>query len=159
MRVTAASSSPASISNRASAASITARSFGRELPAVRICLSTVSPELTGGASARNVGAFAGYFIAPTYLPAQYPTCGPGTAYLYILGVNDARGFFPDPSAPPSEDRRMTVGTGIPSKARVSAGVKASDDKIYIQTSEGEVWTLQPPARDAGLNMIYWRQRI
>ena len=107
----------------------------------------------------DVGAFAGYFIAPTYLPAQYPTCGPGTAYLYILGVNDAKGFFPDPSAPPSEDRRMTVGTGIPSKARVSAGVKSSDDKIYIQTSEGEVWTLQPPARDAGLDMIYWRQRL
>ena len=77
----------------------------------------------------------------------------------MLGVDDAAGFFPEASEPPSEDRRLLVGTGIASKPRVSVGVNSSDDKIYIQTSEGEVVTVQPPVRDEGLEQIYWRQRF
>ena len=84
----------------------------------------------------------------------------GTAYVYILGVDNATGFFPDGSdADTNNDRRLLVGTGIPSKPRVSVGVNASDDKIYVQTSEGEILSIQPPTREEGLGQIYWRQRF
>ena len=103
--------------------------------------------------------FAGYVIAASYQgPDAYPTCGPGEAYLYAYAVDDGKGFFDTDSTPDAGDRRLLIGSGIPSSPRITIASDPDDDIIFVTSSEGQVLLIEPPERPGPeSSTIYWRQ--
>jgi Tfp pilus tip-associated adhesin PilY1 len=103
--------------------------------------------------------FASHFIVASYgAPDSYPTCGSGTAYLYVFEVGNATGFFDTNSVVEVADRKLQIGSGIPSSPRVTIASDPEDDMIFITTSDGQVLTIEPPLRSPPeSSMIYWRQ--
>ena len=93
----------------------------------------------------------------SFAPDVAPTCGPGTTFFYAFRVKDASGHFDAPLATPLESRRIAVGSGVSSSPRISIGLDPDDDVIYINTSEGEILTLEPPLRTDNQSLVYWRQ--
>lgn len=107
----------------------------------------------------DVTMFAGYVIAASYKgPDAYPTCGPGSAFLYAYAVDSGKGFFDTDSNPDAGDRRLLIGSGIPSSPRVTVASDPDDDIIFVTSSEGQVLLIEPPARPGPeSDTIYWRQ--
>ena len=104
-------------------------------------------------------AFAGFAIVPSYVPPSYPVCGTGEANLYIFQLSNSRGFWDADAVFTAADRKKQIGTGIPSNPRVSVASDPNNDKIFINTSEGQVLTITPPVRDTpSSETIYWRQK-
>jgi hypothetical protein len=107
----------------------------------------------------DVLIFAGHVIAASYLPPDpYPTCGTGTARLYIFELGNSRGFFDDNATAEAGDRHFNVGSGVPSSPRVTIASDPDDDMVFITTSDGQVLQVEPPLRQGPeSSMIYWRQ--
>jgi type IV pilus assembly protein PilY1 len=111
----------------------------------------------------DVSIFGGQVIVASYTPqAGADLCATvsGQAFLYVFELDSSLGFFGDPNtAPdPQEDRRTSIGGGLPSSPDVTMGVDPADDKIYIKTSSGQVVAVDAPFRRSGLpDVIYWRQ--
>ena len=104
--------------------------------------------------------FAGYAIVPSYEPPVWPTCGPGEANLFLFKLYDASGFWDTNAILEAADRKVQIGWGIPSNPRVSVASDPNNDKIFINTSDGQVLTITPPVRDTPKSeMIYWRQKF
>ncbi len=80
----------------------------------------------------EVVLFAGQVIVASYKPAAGPaTCtstDAGEAFLYIFDIASGLGFFTDP---PSQNRRMLLGGGLPSSPKVSLAPDPADDLLYI----------------------------
>jgi hypothetical protein len=104
--------------------------------------------------------FAGFAIVPSYSPPIWPACGPGMANLFLFKLYDASGFWDQDALFTASDRKVQIGWGIPSNPRVSIASDPSNDKIFINTSNGEVLTITPPVRDnPGSETIYWKQNF
>jgi type IV pilus assembly protein PilY1 len=107
--------------------------------------------------------FAGYAIAASFTPvpsADLCATAGGQGFLYAVRLASGAGYFADPSAPPSEDRRIAIGGGLPSRPRITLGEGTDEDVIWIKTSKGKILTFEPPPRDVpNASMIYWRQRF
>ena len=104
--------------------------------------------------------FAGFAIVPSYEPPVFPTCGPGIANLSLFQIYDASGFWDADAILTAADRKTQIGWGIPSNPRVSIASDPSNDKIFINTSDGQVLTITPPMRDTPESeMIYWKQNL
>jgi hypothetical protein len=107
--------------------------------------------------------FAGKVIVASYSPSSgadlCETAG-GQAFLYIVDVATAQGFFAEDGEPPSEDRRTVIGGGLPSSPKVSVAPDPEDDRIYIKTSTGQVLVIDaPPRPETPGSLIYWRQKF
>ncbi|MBW2269632.1 MAG: hypothetical protein JRH16_13745 [Deltaproteobacteria bacterium] len=104
--------------------------------------------------------FASHVLVASYKPDTSGSCGPGESFFYAFEVSNGKGFFDANATPEASDRRMLIGAGIPSNPRISIGHVPTDDVLVVQTSEGEVLTIEPPLRDPpSTSMIYWRQRF
>ena len=104
--------------------------------------------------------FAGYAIVPSYESPTFPVCTPGLAQLYLFDLGDASGFWDQDSIYTAADRKVQIGWGIPSNPRVSVASNPNDDKIFINTSDGQVLTITPPVRDTPESeAIYWKQNF
>jgi len=102
--------------------------------------------------------FAGYVLTVSYKPDTFPTCGPGEAYFVAFRLDNGMGFLDENGTPEAGDRRKAVGVGVPSTPRISLGGYSENDVILVTTSEGEILTLDPPARDEPKSsVLFWRQ--
>lgn len=107
----------------------------------------------------DVVIFANHIIAASYDdPDPYPTCGSGVAYLYVFELSDSEGFFDDNATAEAVDRRVAIGSGVPSSPRVTIATDPSDDIVFVTTSDGQVVTVEPPLRDPpSSELLYWRE--
>ena len=102
--------------------------------------------------------FAGHVLTVSFKPTKLPACGPGEAFFVAFRLSNAAGFLDTNSTPEAADRQMKVGVGVPSPPRVSVGGQPTDDIIIINTTEGEVISLEPPVRDdPESGVVFWRQ--
>lgn len=72
-------------------------------------------------SEKFVTIFAGQVLVGSYEPVPAPTScdnANGNAYLHVFDLFSGEGFFATWFDPPSEDRRMSVGGGVPSAPTV-----------------------------------------
>ncbi|MBW2421746.1 MAG: hypothetical protein JRH19_24630 [Deltaproteobacteria bacterium] len=105
--------------------------------------------------------FAGHVIAGSYVPVSGAlTCDKrqGDGYIYIFDLVTGAGFYANDSDPPSEDRRTSVGDGVPATPTVLVADDPEDDMILIKTSDGpRIFTMDAPERTPdGVDLIYWR---
>jgi type IV pilus assembly protein PilY1 len=107
--------------------------------------------------------FTGSFLPSD--PSATSTCdGKGTSYLYAFDLDCGVGeFTSNPTA--QDDRRMAIGTGIPTRPRVSVGDLNQGDtggctnKVVVVTSDGEIWNDCPgPMPSSGVQVRSWRER-
>jgi type IV pilus assembly protein PilY1 len=113
----------------------------------------------------DVTIFAGFVIVASYDPEasgdgdECEAAG-GRAFLYVFDTGTGEGQFADSATPadPPQDRRMDVGSGLPSNPRVSMAPDPDDDRIFIKTSTGQLIPIDPDVRDdPPSSSIYWRQ--
>lgn len=94
--------------------------------------------------------FAGSFI-PT--PSLSPCDSGGSASLYIFKIQCGEGFWPGNSG--AEERRISLGDGMPTSPRLSLG---EENQVYIMTSENELKNPpSPPLPTPGQGILYWRE--
>ena len=67
--------------------------------------------------------------------------------VVVVEIRDiGKGFFESSTDPPSEDRRMYVGGGLPANPTVIVGDDPDDDVVLVKTSEGpRIITVDAPA--------------
>lgn len=109
----------------------------------------------------DVIIFAGHVIAASYEPPPpFPTCGPGKSFLYAFKVANGRGFFDFNATAEASDRRLEIGSGIPSSPRATVAADPTNDKVYITTSTGQVVAITPPTREKPTSeTLYWKQNF
>ena len=111
----------------------------------------------------EITVFAGYVIVGSYTPvsnANLCATASGQSFLHIFNLATGLGFFPDPMAPPSEDRKVYIGGGFPTSPEVTVANDPDDDVIIVKTSEGpKVITIDaPPRNEPPGEFIYWKQQ-
>ena len=109
----------------------------------------------------EVQIFAGEVIATSYTPevtADLCATLGGQAFLYVFSLASGQGYFEDPADPPSEDRRLTIGSGFPSSPKVIIAMDPEDDTIVVKTSEGpRVLSIDaPPRNEPRASLLYWK---
>jgi hypothetical protein len=102
--------------------------------------------------------FADHVLAASFTPDGYPACGPGEANFYTFRLSNAQGYFDDDATPAAADRKLVVGSGVPSNPRVTVGADPTDDIVFVTTSEGQILSIEPPLRDdPDSSLLSWRQ--
>jgi hypothetical protein len=117
--------------------------------------------------------FLGQVLTGSYIPPN-PYTGdlcdkPGSAYLYIFGVDCGGGLF-TPAAgntsndTPDKQRRTDVGSGIPTRPRISvgnineAGGGGANRAIVVTSDGGVVMQDTGNTNSSGVNVRTWRER-
>ena len=104
--------------------------------------------------------FAGYLIGASFVPDNSLACGPGDANLTAIKMSNAAGFFDTNATPEAADRKLHIGSGVPSPPRISVAPNPNDDVGFVNTSTGEVITFDPPTRTPPeSSMLYWKQEF
>jgi len=107
----------------------------------------------------NVQIVSFFVLAGSFIPQTASgTCAGcdagGTANLYVFKIYCGEGFFPQNTG--ADERRMTLGEGVPTDPRLSLG---EENQIYIMTSENELKNPPPlPIPSAEQGILYWRER-
>ncbi len=106
----------------------------------------------------DAAIFAGHVLVTSFKPDIFvDDCGPGKTFFYAFRIDNALGHFTTALSTVLESRRKEVGAGVGSAPRVKVSRDPNNDSVYVTTSEGEVLTLDPPARTAESAYIYWKQ--
>jgi hypothetical protein len=111
----------------------------------------------------DVTIFANHVIVASYNPdgggADECTAAGGEASLYVFDLGTGQGLFADAMTPvdPEEDRRMSLGGGLPTSPKVSMSDDPGDDRVYIKTSTGQVISIDLDIRSESPSSVYWRQ--
>ena len=104
--------------------------------------------------------FGGSFITASFVPeASATTCGgvSGESFLYVLDLESGQGFFFESGVTTGDDaRRISVGSGVPTAPKLVTS--AEGHQIYLKTSGGELFQMQPPSPSATIELIYWRTK-
>jgi len=97
--------------------------------------------------------FAGSFI-PNPATGTCAGCeSGGDATLHTFKIYCGEGFFPQNTG--ADQRRLDLGPGMPTDARLSLG---EENRIYMMTSENELKTPPPPPLpSAEQGILYWRE--
>lgn len=104
----------------------------------------------------NIEIIGFQVFAGTFLPTSTgdPCDAGGTASLYTFKVYCGEGFFPQNTG--ADERRVTLGPGMPTDPRLSLG---EENQVYIMTSENELKNPdEPPLPSAEEGILYWRER-
>jgi hypothetical protein len=117
--------------------------------------------------------FLGTVFTGSFLQADSAAVGcdgSGTAVLYSFDLDCGVGSFPTPSGTDADDRRTAIGTGIPTRPRVSVGDLNQGggggggggpcpNRVVIVTSDGEILNDCPGDIDtSGVGLRSWRER-
>jgi hypothetical protein len=120
----------------------------------------------------NSTIFLGKVFTGSFLqrdPASTDICsGSGTSYLYAFDIDCALGSWPAHSTD-QEDRRLAIGSGLPTRPRVSAGSGSGGggggggtdcgNKLVLVTSDGGLYNDSPGAcPSSGIKIRSWRER-
>ena len=110
--------------------------------------------------------FAGSFLQAD--PAASSCEGAGSAVLYAFDIDCGVGVFPTNPGSDADDRRTVIGTGIPTRPRVSVGDLNQGggggggpcpNRVVIVTSDGEIMNDCPGEIDSsGIKIRSWRER-
>ena len=103
--------------------------------------------------------FAGHVIFASFKPEVVTDiCGTagGESFAYVLDIANGAGYFAT-TGTPIDQRRTSIGSGLPSSPSVTMGDDPDSDVVFIKTSNGQIFTLDPPDPGGGIEMIYWRQ--
>ena len=105
----------------------------------------------------EVDIIAFYVLAGSFTPtgSTDPCDSGGTSTLYIFRVYCGEGAFPSNTG--ADQRRIELGDGMPTSARLSLGDDSND--VYVMTSENVVKKPPtPPFPPRGEGIFYWRER-
>jgi len=106
----------------------------------------------------NVDIFLHFVFVASYVPDEIADeCGAGgTAFLYVFKTYCGEGFFP---GSPDPQRRMSLGSGMPTDPRVTVGTGGdASNRIIMNEQSGDIVNIEaPPGFDAGIGQMYWRQ--
>ena len=120
----------------------------------------------------NSTIFLGTVFTGSFLPnATAATCdSKGTAFLYGFDLDCGVGEFPGPGDN-QDDRRLAVGSGLPTRPRVSVGdlnqgggggcpsPPCCINKVVVVTSDGEIYNDCPDdLPTSGVKVRSWRER-
>jgi hypothetical protein len=112
--------------------------------------------------------FTGSFLQAD--PATSSCDGVGSAVLYSFDLDCGVGAFPTVPGSDADDRRTVIGTGIPTRPRVSVGDLNQGggggggggdcpNRVVIVTSDGEILNDCPGEIDStGIGIRSWRER-
>jgi len=118
----------------------------------------------------NSFIFLGTLYTGSFLPndpASTNTCdGAGTAYLYAFDVECGVGRFQSDPGTDQDKRRKAIGTGIPTRPRISVGDLNSGggggsclNRVVVVTSDGRIVTDCGDEFDgSGVSIRSWRER-
>lgn len=116
----------------------------------------------------NSTIFLGTLFTGSFLPANpaLSNCdGKGTAFLYAFDLECGVGEFQSNPGSEADKRRMAIGTGLPTRPRVSVGDLNQGDpsgcvnKVVVVTSDGEIWNDCPGSLpSSGVQVRSWRER-
>ncbi len=115
----------------------------------------------------NVEIFFGLVLTGSFKPSTGgSTCdNAGQGFLYGFDLFCGTGALPDPGGGGGSVARVSVGSGLPSRPRVSVGPVGDDgggggdckDMVVVITSEGEAFSDCPGGRpDSGVSVKSWR---
>jgi Tfp pilus tip-associated adhesin PilY1 len=118
----------------------------------------------------NSVIFLGDLITGSFIPpdpsATDPCNATGTAYLYRFNVDCGTGAYPSNPGSGNEDRRRALGSGMPTRPRVSVGSLnqgggggGCQNRVVVITSDGAIdndCAGDPPSSGTGLRS--WRTR-
>jgi len=116
----------------------------------------------------NSVIFTGELFFGSFIPPDPMTTNPceatGQAFLYILDLDCGVGSFDNPGSG-NEDRRKFVGTGLPTRPRVSVGglneenqTPSCNNKVIVITSDGGIESKCKTLPSKGIDVRSWRTR-
>jgi hypothetical protein len=106
--------------------------------------------------------FAGFVFVASYDPnadaGDICSASGGQASLYAFDLGTGQGLFiADADSPDPEDRKESLGNGLPSSPKISIAEDPDDDVLYIKTSTGQIVAIDLDVRsDTPTADIYWR---
>ncbi|NQZ98715.1 MAG: hypothetical protein HRU01_19610, partial [Myxococcales bacterium] len=108
--------------------------------------------------------YFGSFIPPDPDDSD-PCSASGSSYLYNFDLDCAVGSYPSNPGTGNEDRRIAIGTGLPTRPRVSVGglnegnqPATCNNKIVVITSDGGIMNKCQTLPSKGINLRSWRER-
>ncbi|MCH2171178.1 hypothetical protein MK489_10375 [Myxococcota bacterium] len=117
----------------------------------------------------NSVVFLGDLYFGSFVPPDPSTADPcnstGESYLYSFDVDCANGSFTPNPGTGNEDRRLLIGTGLPTRPRVSVGglnegnaTASCNNKVIVITSDGGIQNQCKTLPSRGINIRSWRSR-
>jgi type IV pilus assembly protein PilY1 len=118
----------------------------------------------------NSVIFMGDVFTSSYIPAaddSDPCVATGTSYLYRFSLDCGAGEWTDEPGTAADKRRRLIGTGLPTRPRVSvgglnsggAGGGGCESKVVVVTSDGAIDNNCPaPLPSSGVKIRSWRER-
>lgn len=119
----------------------------------------------------NSVVFMGDVITGSFIPADPTSTNPceasGSAFLYRFGIDCGVGNYTSDPGTADDKRRSSVGSGIPTRPRVSAGDLSGGggggdpcaNRVVVVTSDGSVSNdCHGSASSSGVRLRSWRQR-
>jgi hypothetical protein len=101
-------------------------------------------------------------------PASTDICGgAGTAYLYVFDIECGVGDWDGDHANEQEDRRLAIGSGLPTRPRISTGAGGGgggggggcSNRVVLVTSDGGLYNSSPgDCPGSGIQIRSWRER-
>ena len=105
--------------------------------------------------------FEGFLITTSYHPdVGGGGCGAdiGNAFLFVLDLATGGGFFDPSLGPTAQNRRLSIGKGVPSSPSIS--VSTGSTRLFVQTSGGSARGFDGPNPDSySFRTLYWRQDL
>ena len=114
--------------------------------------------------------FLGDVITGSFIPADptdsNPCSASGSAYLYRFDIDCGEGHYVPGTDDTDNSHYVSIGNGIPTPPRVSAGDLTGegsgtgcDNRVVVVTSDGSVSNeCQGSSSSSGINIRSWRQR-
>jgi hypothetical protein len=101
--------------------------------------------------------FAGLVIAASFkpVPSLDPCTAKGEGTLYVFDLKTGKGYFTDGSGNPARD--LDIGAGLPTDPQVSLGPGGTDNRVYIEMSDGGLVSPDPLPDTGGGSLLYWRE--
>jgi type IV pilus assembly protein PilY1 len=104
----------------------------------------------------NVEIFAGTVLAATFKPT--PTANPctsrGDSTLYAFSLTSGAGYFDSGGNP---TRTEAMGAGLPTDPKTSAGPDGKLNRVYIEKSGTDMFSIEASDLDLSGGGVYWRE--
>ena len=80
----------------------------------------------------------------------------GNGTLYVFDIRDGKGYFEDGSGDPA--RGLNIGAGLPTDPRVSVGVGGKKNRVFVEKSGADLFSMEEEDIESGGRLLYWRER-
>jgi hypothetical protein len=137
--------------------------------------STTSGYFITGRDAEKFVSSSTIFLGTVFTGSFFPSdpssttacTSKGTSFLYAFDLDCGTGEFQSEPGTAHDKRRKAIGSGLPTRPRVSVGQLnqggggggGCNNKIVVVTSDGEIWNNSPGCiPSSGVGVRSWRER-